>query len=554
MLWESVKGPGYSKFFSDLEFEYENVRTAWVWLVNKDEIESAVNHLLPSLFIYSEIRGKSFELVDLCKIALTELEKATNSTDKNRAELILRIVQGAELILRIVQGAFWEDGQPVRYEFFDGVYPIYQETIHRAWSLFQDSFTLYELGYWGILLAYIYDHTIQRGVAINLLKEAIPQFKENNRTWELANAKLHLARLLLPLDFENGQTTKDEVQQNLTEALELFNQIGDKSNYGQTLRQLGNLKMKEQDRLEAIRLWKEARANLLTVDINEWAAASSINWQIGDAYLQLGQFDTAFACFHEISRVNLDHGYIQQAVGALSKESFEKARYGNLEDAINIRKRCLDLIQDTGPEYQLGWNCWEMGELQRLAGNLVESRQWFDRSHEIFKKYQDNVGLSFYWRGIGDLTLQNKDHETARQHFDKCEQFAHDAHHNWMVAYALDGLGKVKLDSNDVRAAEKYFAEAMKYARIVHDAGITSAILTNISKLYFQKKSHQKAVELGAFILQNFASWNETKSKAESLLAELKRSILPREFNELQKKGQSLDLWITVDQIITELN
>jgi len=542
-LWESVKGPGYAKFFTALEFEYENVRTAWVWLINKGEVESVVNHLLPSLFIYSEIRGKSFELVRLCETALSELEKVANTADKTRAEIILRIAQGA----------FWEDGHPVRYEFFDGVYPIYQDAIHKAWSLFQSSFNLYDFGFWGILLAYIYDHTIQQGAAINLLKEAIPQFQNNNKIWELANAKLHFARLLLPLDFENGQSSKDEVQQNLTEALDLFNQIGDKSNYGQTLRQLGNLRMKEQDLQEAIRLWREARANLLSVDINEWAAASSINWQIGDAYLQLGQFDSAFACFQEISRVNLDHGFIQQAVGALSKESFEKARYGNIEDAINIRKRCLDLIQETGPEYQLGWSLWEMGELMRLAGNPTESRQRFDRSYEIFKKYQDNVGISFYWRGIGDLALQNEDLETARQHFEKCEQFAHDAHHNWMVAYSLNGLGRIKTRLNDIVTAENYFAEALKFARIVHDPGITLAILTNISNLYTHKENHQKAVELGAFILNHFASWNETKKQVDSLLTDVKHTVLPRNFNELQKKGRNMDLWKTVDHIIEEL-
>ena len=544
MLWETVKGPGYSKFFTELEFEYENVRTAWTWLTQKGEFETIVDHLLPSIFTYSEIRGKSFELVRLCETALSALVKGADANDQNRAEIILRIAQGA----------FWEDGHPVRYEFFDGVYPIYQDAIHKAWTLFQDSFNLYELGFWGILLAYIYDHTIQQGAAINLLKEAIPQFQNNNRIWELANAKLHLARLLLPLDFEDGQTTKEEVHQNLTEALELFNQIGDKSNYGQTLRQLGNLKMKEQELLEAIRLWREARANLLSVDINEWAAASSINWQIGDAYLQLGQFETAFVCFQEISRVNLDHGFIQQAVGALSKESFEKARYGSLEDAINIRKRCIDFIQETGPDYQLAWSLWEMGELMRLAGNIDEARQRLESALEIFKKYQDNVGLSFYWRAVGDLAVQEKDFDSARQYFEKCEQFAHAARHNWMVAYSLKSLGVVDLEENNTKAAKTSFVEALRLARKVHDPGITHAILANISKLYVHENNHQRAVELGAFILNHFASWNETKAHANTLLAEIKHDMLPREFNELKKKSQGLDLWNSVDEIIAELD
>jgi len=515
-----------------------------MWLAGKKKYETIVNDLLPALFFYSEIRGKSFELMDLCKGLLKELDSMPPFPEKNRLEIILRTAQGA----------FWEDGHPVRYEFFDGIYPIYQEGIQKAWTLLQNSYHLFELGFWGVLLAFIYDHTIQKGASISLLKEAIQHFQENGKIWELANTKLHLARLLLQIEDENGQSTNDEVRQILMEALELFDQIGDKSNYGQTLRQMGNLKMKEQDLLEAIRLWKSARENLLAMDINEWAAASSINWQIGDAYLQLGQFDVAFKCFQEISRVNLEHGFVQQAVGALSKESFEKARYGNIEDAINIRKRCIDFIQDTGPEYQLAWNFWEMGELMRLAENPAESRQWFERAHEIFKKFQDHVGLSFYWRGIGDMALQDKNLELARQCFEKCGQFAHDAQHNWMAAYSLNRLGETEIEENNIKAAERYFVNAMKQARKVHDPGITLAILANIPKLHIRKNNLQMAVEIGAFVINHFASWNETKAQANTLMAEIKHDMLPREFNELKKKSQGLDLWKSVDDIIAELD
>lgn len=542
-LSEALKGSGQSRFFSEIELEYENIMTAWAWLVRKRKFEVVVNDILPSLFFYSEIRGKSLEFMNLCESLLRELESSPQIQDKTKLEIVIRTAHGA----------FWADGHPIRYEFFDGIYPFYREGIHKAWRLAQDTVPLHELGFWGVLLAYIYDHIIKPGAAIGRLKETIPHFRDQNNIWELANAKLHLARLLLPFDNGNGQNTNEEVRQNLTEALGLFEQIGDKSNCGQTLKQMGNLKMKEQDLPEAIRLWKAARVNLLSVDVNEWAAASSINWQIGDAYLQLGKFDQAFECFQDISRVNLEHGFVTQAVGALSKESFEKARYGDLEDAIKIRSQCLYFIQESGPEYQIAWNMWEMGELMRLAGNITDAEDWFGKAREIFEKHQDNVGLAFYWRGIGDLALRNENYDYAKQSFEKCEKLSRNAQHNWAVAYSLNGRARAELKLNDIKSAALHFAEALTLARKVHDPGIALAILAGFGELFAQAGKKEKAVELGFLITSHYASWHETKSQATSLLTRMKHVVFPRAFASAQNRGVTLDLWKTVDKVIDEV-
>lgn len=542
-LLEALKGTGQSRFFSEIEFEYENIMTAWRWLVGKKRIDVVVNDIFPAMFFYSEIRGKSLEFMDLCDDLLKELEPSSQLPDKTRLEIIIRTAQGA----------FWADGHPIRYEFFDGIYPIYQEGIHKAWTLSQKTVQLHELGFWGILLAYIYDHIIDPGAAIERLKETFPHFQDENRLWELANAKLHLARLLLPLESVEDRNINEEARQYLTEALETFNRIGDKSNSGQTLRQMGNLKMKEQDQFEAIRQWKAARANLLSVDVNEWAAASSINWQIGDAYLQLGKFNQAFECFQEISRVNLEHGFVTQAVGALSKESFEKARYGELEEAIEIRSQCLNFIQESGPEYQLAWNMWEMGELMRLAGKITEAENWFERAREIFEKHQDNVGLAFYWRGVGDLALMGGDFDPSRQSFEKCEHLARNAQHNWAVAYSLNGRARAELNLNDMKSASLHFAEAMTLARRVHDPGIALAILAGVAEFYAGAGNKEKTVELASFVHSHFASWHETKSQAKSLLTQMKQAVFPRSFAEAENKGTTRDIWKTVDEVIDEI-
>jgi len=538
-LWEVSKGSEQSKFYKDMEFEYENIKTAWDWLEEQGNYDTMVNHLLPALFTYSELRGKSLELMDLCERAITGLEKSNSIA--NKAKL--------EITLRTVEGAFWKDGHPLRYENFDGVYPINQAGVQRAWDLSQTLEGLHTLGYWGILLAFIHGHLNNRDMVVRQLEATLPFFQAGNNLWELANAKMHLARLLLEPDEKNeGHTGGELARRYLTEALEIFKSLGDTTSSGQAWRLMGNLSLREQNLKEAIRLWQMARSNLLAVDVNEWWVASNINWQIGDAYLQQGQFDEAFKCYQETSRVNLAHGYIRQAVGALSKESFEKARYGDLQDAIRIRQQCLDLIQQTGQGYQISWNSWEMGELMRLTGELDEALQLFERSFKIFDSFTDNTGLAFYWRGKGDTLLARYHWQEASDAFLKSLEYARAAHHEWMTAYALNGLGRAQLYLNDLESAGAQMLGALNTVRKVHDPGITLTILDGLSEFHAKRESHERAALLSLFVWQHFATWNEIKARASQLTEALRQKFLPREFNELKKKAQSLDLWMVVDQ------
>ena len=89
---------------------------------------------------------------------------------------------------------------------------------------------------------------------------------------------------------------------------------------------------------------------------------NGVLWYISELYLQLGLFQRSFDGFREIANAYLAHGMTQQAIGAFSKESFEKVRYGDPAEALEIRRRCLEMVQEAKLEYQFAWNYWEMGE------------------------------------------------------------------------------------------------------------------------------------------------------------------------------------------------
>ncbi len=538
-IWQMLKGTDPARAFLEAENEFENMRATWMWLVSNNRLETAVGRMLPILFHYCEVRSKVPELLHLVEAGLHAVD---SFEDKSQHKV--------ETILRTVQGAFSVDGFSMRLSVNEAIFPSNIETIQRAWSLAHSEIKFEELGFWGILLAFIYGRRMRLEDGLSQLETMISHFQRQDASWELANAYLHVIRLLI---INKAEPLKQEhaLVEYLSRALELFSSLRDRINVAHTLIQWGELKFYQQDLKGAIQHWEEARSTLLT--IGEWGMATEILWGIAELYLQLGFFQKAFDSLRQVANTFLEHGEIQRAVGALSKESFEKVRYGDLSDALSIRQRCLTMLEETGLEYQFAWNYWEMGEIIRVSGNLNEASTWFERSRPIFESFDDRIGRSFYYRGMGEVAFAHKDYRLAQDNFAKSAELAGSAKHTWMLIYALNGLGKTQVALRNLELARQHFEEALELASRVKDKGIALVVIAGVAELLISLGQAQEAIELGSMVENHFASWHETKHQMSALLSTLKKSTTAEIFRQAQKRGRSLDLWETVDRLVLAL-
>jgi tetratricopeptide (TPR) repeat protein len=330
--------------------------------------------------------------------------------------------------------------------------------------------------------------------------------------------------------------------------MNLFETVGDEINVGHIRSLWGEFKYMQRDLQGAIEHWNSARGTFLAVD--EWGTATSMLWQLGNAYLELGDFPKAFERFREMADVYMQHGLRQLVVGALSKASYEKSRHGDLADALQIRQQCIDIIHETGLEYQYAWNYWEMGELVRLTGDLARAEDWFERSYKIFDKEQDNIGRSFYFRGMGDLAMARQDFKSARLHFTESVKLSRAANHVWMIAYCMNGLGRSELGLGQSAFAEKHNVEALKLSAKSRDPGLILVVLTAYAELLRDKGQHEKATRITALVCDHFATWHETRKQATDLLSSLGESSSRSRFLKAKEKGTSTDLWKLVDGMI----
>ena len=536
-LWEMMKGPQQRQAFSGIDSEFDNIRTAWSWMAEDGKLGSAIDSMLPMLVHYCESRGKFPEFSAMLKDGLQILDRGVKDSTSFRTEIILRTAQGA----------FHYDGFPLRFANYDGIFPIDLDTVRRAWSLARQ-FQLHELGFWGVLLAYIYGRLIDLEEGAEALQEMIPWFEEKKMSWELANA-CNLLVKLWNYEKENHPDRTEAMAGFLSRAMEIFTELGDVINAGYTSSQWGEMKFNEGDLHGAVQQWKEAHARLLTA--GEWSTAIEILWRLADAYFQMGAFQAAFDCYQYMAKTYLEHGLREHAVSAMSKESFERVRYGDIEDAFHLRQQCLDLLAGMAPEYQVAWNNWEMGELLRVWGRPAEAREWYERAFPIFEKYNDGAGKSFYFRGLGDMALQEGDYQAAQEAFSTSADLALATKHTWTISYALTGLGRSALGLNDPASAQKHLEQAARLTVRTMDKGIALVVILGFANLLASKRSQVRAAELGGLVQSHFASWHETKKQASSLLESLRTSLLRSKFDRAVERGCSMDVWETIRNLTT---
>ena len=537
-LWKEMKGPQQTKAFQEVSTEFENIQTAWTWLVHRGQIQSAVENLLPPLFLTFEKTAKAFDLLRLVGAAIDSLDIFKEPPAHSS-------LLG---ILLTVRGAFFRNGFPVRYETFGMLLPADEDAIRRSWSLFSAAGPVPTPGFWGIVSAYLYGQIVSLDEAIAGLHQMLQHLRQENRLWELAFGLLHLAMLVLT-DLEK-RPERGQTDEYLSEAMRIFQSIGDEIQVAYTLRQRANLHFQQQDLPEAIRHWQATQSRLQVA--GEWEAAADIYWQMGDAHLQLGQFEAAFHCYQEMTNTFLGEGYHSRGASTLLKTGEETSRYGDPGQALNYVEQSLALAQRIGDEHTQAWCCWWMGELKRISRETVDASLWYEKARVLFEKFQDLTGATFYHRSLGDIALTAGDYSAAQRQFDLSLDSALQTQHDWALVYACSGLGRAELGLGQIAAAQEHFFEALHWARKTKEKGVTMVALIRLAEFFAATGQVEKAVQLGLFVDLHYSSWRETRAQAAALVSNHAPSFSPDRLADLRESARRLGVWEVIDHLMAE--
>jgi pimeloyl-ACP methyl ester carboxylesterase/predicted ATPase/DNA-binding SARP family transcriptional activator/tRNA A-37 threonylcarbamoyl transferase component Bud32 len=502
----SLHDPRQQQAFQAVEAAFEQASAAWRWLVQRDGpingagsgLQLAVEQMLAALYTYCESRLRIAEFFQLIEAAL---DSPTGKLE----------IPGRATCLA-AKAAFTILGYPIRFDAMGGVLSFDTDLVTEAWRLVAEHRIL---PFWQTVLAYGYGRAVAREEGIARLRALVAELRNGGPSWELAYALEHLV-LLLELRLTDEEAAESLVY--LEEALSIFEKLGDARESGYTLRLLGQLRRLQEQLPEAIGHWKEALARLESID--DWVISTHLHWHIGDAYIQMGDLDAAFQHLGKMGQIALSHGDLALAADVLGKESFEAARYGHLDRAVETRQQALQAARASRDRLVEAWSTWEMGEIYRLRGDFEEAALWYERSLPLFDEHQ-GFAHAFYSRGLADIAATRGDYPAAARHYDQSVRAAEAYDYGWAEAYARIGLARMEQHIGDACQARQYLAQALDLAQATTDRAITLAALAAAAELLASSDDQDLAAEVAAFVAAHPTSWVEVRNRAGQVLAAL---------------------------------
>ncbi|MGW8226981.1 MAG: tetratricopeptide repeat protein [Anaerolineales bacterium] len=535
---QKMRGPSQGEAFNKIDSEFVNIQIAWNQLVEDEQFDILVDKFLPPIYRYSEARSKSDQLLGLVETARSALEDHSSSNVDSTG---LRI-------LLIVQASFYGKGDPIRLDRYDiMIPPAHEENIDRVGSQVGTPDDLFILGLWASLFAYLYGRFSDDQIGRDYLRQLIQEYRQANQPWELAITLQLLGGLNLAvfLDSIQRENHLEEAGRALTESLAIFERLGDSREYSYTLLLLGGYHAYRKNWDEAILNWQAAEAKFDQMG----DTITSLHWLVGELLFKIGDYDTAFKYYQQFREKYLQRGHKRVAAYALSFESIHALRYSDIHHARVTREESLRLSQEVEDDFGEAWSTWEMGEIERVAGNYRDSLEWFERAMLMFRNVNETNGLIFYHRGLADLALARGDNALAKTHFEQSYEHANQLNFSWGAAYALSGLGRVEADLQDFDLALKYLSKSLDLSTKIDDAGLALLVLFTCAHLYAAQGKNGPAMEISSLVAGHFATWNEIKGQAAELSNRLRGSI-PDQTRPADIERDLAELWSMVHHLL----
>ncbi len=517
---ELLKTAEQSAAFQTIEDDFENIRLAWSWAVEHCQV-ARLEQSLMGLFLYYELRFSHDELQNDLEAAIHHLEAAPSPDEAERRTLakLLTFRRHAYRDASSNQALEWQ-----------------QRALDLRNSLSPDS----QMGVWFTYLIGISPYyadiasRLDHPEAIRLLNENLVYLRQQDDRWGCAQTLRQLGFRYEIL----GEV--ESAWQAYSEAADLFRAYGDQVQLAWCLDDLGGMAVGRNDYVLADALVSQAQEIFETLGIQTRLA--SILYDRGRYQEAMGNYSQALQYFQQGLDISTRLGMRLFIPHILSTASYTALRLGDTRLARQMRERSLAAAEENQDAAGLIWGKWELGEIERVEGNLAAARQLYDESWRLFEPTRQSNIAAFYQRGLGDIALAQGDYRDAHRCFSLSLELAQQTYHTWSVAYALSGLGRAEVGSGDWEAAQGHFREAVQKAAQTGSRGLIMAALAGLVELYATQGEEERAVELATFVIEQPATWQEFRQRVEGMLQKCMARLPAAAVGVAQAKARKMDL------------
>ncbi len=158
-----------------------------------------------------------------------------------------------------------------------------------------------------------------------------------------------------------------------------------------------------------------------------------------------------------------------------------------------------------------------LGITYSLKGQLQEALESFRRCLELLKDSGDHAGLIRVYNNIGQILWQQRQYEEALNYYMTCLELSKKLNIKQHSAIIMSNIGLIQWNISNLDLALEYFEKSLNLFRELGMEAQVAFCLNNIGAVYTQKGELDKALHCHKQSLEIVSKYNQLKEKAAIL-------------------------------------
>lgn len=529
-LNEQTRGPQQQAARDAIGAEFDNVRAAWLWLVEQGQFDLVTDALLPALCSYARVRDRILELeslIDHTRAALPE--------DADGTRTAVALAAADELFER----GWCRMEHVVTVGGFSGFPSTDPALLNPWWTQFLQ-LPFGAIDPWlaaAVATRCAWQHDLIGG--IDYLQKALAACVAQDWRWQEALIWQCLGSLHLFADKYSAASDTGETSGELPDKRICYERsVGRFREEGDAFEQAVSLLLLSlcQD------LGRFEETKHLFEQVGEQRYALFVDVYQANYLVLNGQQEVAFPLFAAATAAFEALGDKQSWDVAASWYSLAAVRYGSVELGHKLRCRLQRLHRRTGNPHAEAWDHYELGDLARLQGESRRARKLINRAMGLFEALDAVGGKAQSHRALGDLALSEGDLDGALAHHSTAVELPEDMVGIWQITYTHACLGRTYAARGDWTAARANFGVTFDYVSKYGAPELALHAVVGTAELLAAQQRYQEAATLAAYIIHEPRSWHEMRWNATAVLDTITPHLTTAALASATAAGQQLDL------------
>ncbi|BAZ40701.1 TPR domain protein [Calothrix sp. NIES-4101] len=331
------------------------------------------------------------------------------------------------------------------------------------------------------------------GAGVNRQQLQITQQPTNNQSNATRAEAEKLTQEAKQLFHQGTAGSLVAAKKKLEAAMVLWQKLGDKSQQGVTLSNIGRIYDSLGDKQQALKLYNQSLP--LRIEVGDKSGQATTLNNIGAIYSDLGDKQQALKFFNQSLSLSIEVGDKSQQAATLNNIGLLYDSLGDKQQALKFFNQSLSLSIEVGDKSQQAATLNNIGLLYDSLGDKQQALKFFNQSLSLSIEVGDKSQQAATLNNIGLLYDSLGDKQQALKFFNQSLSLSIEVGDKSQQAATLNNIGLLYDSLGDKQQALKFFNQSLPLSIAIGNKSGLSATLNNIGAVYNSLGDKQQALK-----------------------------------------------------------